>query len=58
MNQEIKLFLSDGVYIDVENELSDTIEFFDGNIDLQEVFKSEIESFKSDYFYCENCKNL
>jgi len=50
--------LSDGVYIDKENELSDTMEFFDGNIDLNEVFKSELEAFKSDYFYCKNCRNL
>ena len=41
-----------------ENELSDTVEFFDGNIDLKEVFESELEAFKSDYFYCEKCKNL
>ena len=41
-----------------KNELSDTVEFFDGNIDLKEVFESELEAFKSDYFYCEKCKNL
>ncbi len=58
VDQDVKLVLSDGVYIDKENELSDTMEFFDGNIDLNEVFKSELEAFKSDYFYCENCRNL
>ena len=32
------------------------LNFFDGNIDLKEVFESELEAFKSDYFYCENVK--
>ena len=58
VDQNVELNLSDGVYKDRENELSDTVEFFDGNIDLIEVFESEIEAFKSDYFYCEKCKNL
>ncbi|MBE8584556.1 hypothetical protein YZ70_03405 [Campylobacter concisus] len=58
IDQDVELNLSDGVYKDRENELSDTVEFFDGNIDLKEVFESEIEAFKSDYFYCEKCKNL
>ena len=58
IDQDVELNLSDGVYKDRENELSDTVEFFDGNIDLKEVFESELEAFKSDYFYCEKCKNL
>lgn len=56
LNYQVKLNLSDGIYEDQENELSDTIEFLDGKIDLAYVLESEIESFKSDYFYCENCK--
>lgn len=55
---EVDLNLSDGVYKDKENELSDTIEFFDGQIDLDEVLNSEIEAYKSDYFYCDECKIL
>ena len=58
VDQNVELNLSDGVYKDNENELSDTMEFYDGNIDLIEVFESEIGAFKSDYFYCEKCKNL
>ena len=50
VDQNVELNLSDGVYKDNENELSDTMEFYDGNIDLIEVFESEIEAFKSDYF--------
>ena len=30
----------------------------DINLKLEEVLTSEIEAFKSDYFYCEKCKNL
>ena len=58
IDQDVELNLSDGIYKDIENELSDTMEFFDGNINLKEVFESELEAFKSDYFYCEKCKNL
>ena len=58
IDQDVELNLSDGIYKDSENELSDTMEFFDGNIDLKEVLESELEAFKSDYFYCEKCKNL
>ena len=31
IDQDVELNLSDGVYKDRENELSDTVEFFDGN---------------------------
>ena len=58
IDQDVELNLSDGIYKDSENELSDTMEFFDGNIYLKEVLESELEAFKSDYFYCEKCKNL
>ena len=58
IDQDVELNLSDGIYKDIENELSETMEFFDGNINLKEVFESELEAFKSDYFYCEKCKNL
>lgn len=58
INQDVDLLLSDGIYKDADNEFSDVIEFFDGEMDLDEVFVSEVEAYKSDYFYCENCKNL
>ena len=58
IDQDVELNLSDGIYKDSENKLSDTMEFFAGNIDLKEVLESELEAFKSDYFYCEKCKNL
>lgn len=56
VDENIVIDLSDGVYKDIENELSDTMEFFDSEIDLIEVLKSELSLFLSDYFYCKNCK--
>lgn len=55
MDSELNLILSDGYYKNSANTL-DAIEFFGGEIDLDEIMNSEIESFKSDYFYCKNCK--
>lgn len=58
VNENIKLLVSEGIYKDSEENLEDVIEFFGDFIDLEEIFISEIEAYKSDYFYCENCKNL
>lgn len=56
MDYDLNLILSDGFYKDKEGKLDDVIEFFDGNVDLDEIITSEIESYKSDCFYCEKCK--
>lgn len=58
LDEDVNLMLSDGIYKDKEENLDDAVEFFDGFINLEEVLTSEIEAFKSDYFYCEKCKNL
>ena len=58
LNEDVNLILSDGIYKDKEENLDDAVEFFDGFVNLEEVLTSEIEAFKSDYFYCEKCKNL
>lgn len=57
IDEDIKLFLSDGVFKDEEHKLSDTMEFYGGQIDLIELGISELESFLSGYFYCEECEN-
>lgn len=57
IDENLKLFLSDGIFKDKDNKLSDTLEFFDGQIDLLELSISELESYLSDYFYCQECKN-
>ena len=58
INESVELILSDGIYKDSEDCLDDAIEFFDGFINLDDVLVSEIEAYKSNYFYCKNCENL
>lgn len=57
IDEALKLFLSDGIFKDKENKLSDTLEFFNAEIDLDELVRLELENYLSDYFYCENCEN-
>ena len=47
-----------GIYKDKDDELSNTIEFYNGQIDTDEILISELEAYKSDYFYCDKCKIL
>lgn len=56
LDENFDLLISDGIYKDSEENLEDVIEFFDGVVDLEEILISEVGAFKSDYFYCENCK--
>lgn len=55
IDENLEIFASDGLFKDKQNELSNTIEFFDSQIDLMEVAVSEFEAYLSDYFYCKNC---
>lgn len=57
INENVKLLISDGIFKDEEGRLSDVVEFFDGQIDLIELGVSELESYLSDYFYCDDCKD-
>lgn len=59
LKEDVRLLLSDGV-CDVKDSESfyDIVECFDGEVDLNDVLVSELEAYKSDYFYCEKCKNL
>lgn len=52
----VNICISDGIYQDKDEELSDTIEFYDGYIDLLYILHSEVESYLSDYFYCNQCE--
>lgn len=54
LNEEINLIFSDGICENSSNSL-DLIEFLDGEIDLEFVLHSEIEAYKSAYFYCDLC---
>ena len=56
VDENIELFISDGIYEDENNIELDVIESLDGTADLDELLISEIELIKSDYHSCENCK--
>ena len=57
VNESVNLLLSEGVFNDEGHENMDVMEFFGAEIDVDEILRSETEAFKSDYFYCEECKN-
>ncbi len=54
VNETSKLLVSDGVY---DGDDMDVIESFDSFLDFDKVARSELESIRSDYHYCKNCKN-
>jgi len=59
VDEEIEFFISDGVYEDEQNSIDlDIVESFDSTADLDELLNSEIELIKSDYYSCEECKNI
>lgn len=58
LDENIELWLNDGIFKDSQNELSDTIEFFDSQIDLIALAISEFEAHLSDYFYCDSCSKI
>ena len=57
VSESVNLLLSEGVFNDERHESLDVMEFFGAEVDLDEILRSETEAFKSDYFYCEECKN-
>ena len=56
IDEYIKVLASDGIFKDEEGKMSDVVEFFDGQIDLIELGVSELESYLSGYFYCDDCE--
>lgn len=58
IDEKLNLLASNGIFKDEEGKMSDVVEFFDGQIDLIELGISELESYLSDYFYCESCKEI
>ncbi len=53
MDENIEVYASDGIY---EGDFLDVIEFFDNSVDFDSILLNEIESYKSDYLYCDKCK--
>ena len=58
VDENIEFYLSDGLYESSDNIELDVIESFNSTVDLKELLNSEIELIKSDYYSCENCKNI
>jgi uncharacterized metal-binding protein YceD (DUF177 family) len=60
LDENVKLKITDRAYKNSnssEDEQDyDIIEFLDGEIDLDEIIQSEINSIKLDYHKCSNCK--
>ncbi|MDD2790736.1 MAG: hypothetical protein PHU40_08760 [Sulfurimonas sp.] len=57
VDENIELFISDGLFNGDERIELDVVESFDGYADIDEILHSELELIKSDYYSCENCQN-
>ena len=57
INEEIKFFISDGIFEDDNSIELDVVESFDGTVDMEELLNSEIELIRSDYHSCDSCKS-
>ena len=55
VDEQLKFFISDGIYEDDNSIDLDVVESFESSLDLDELLLSEIELVKSDYHSCENC---
>ncbi|MEW5833205.1 MAG: YceD family protein [Campylobacterota bacterium] len=55
LNEEVSFYLSDGIYKGNEEEF-DVVEIDTATIDMDELFRSEIELIRSDYYCCSNCE--
>ena len=56
VDEDIEVFISDGVYAKHEDSLLEVVESFDSTVEIEDLMNSEIELIKSDYNSCENCK--
>lgn len=55
IDEDVELYISDGIYTKNQDLFLDVVESFDSMIDLQEIMDSEIELILSDYKSCGNC---
>ncbi len=58
LDEGVEFFISDGIYKSNQDEFLDVVEIFNSFVDLDEILNSELESIKSDYHICQNCKNV
>jgi hypothetical protein len=57
LNEEINLLISDGIFSEDDEVEEIVIEIDEHIIDFEEIFQSELESLKSEYYVCDSCKN-
>lgn len=55
INEEIALLLSDGL-VSQPDEAFDVVECYNGMVAIDDLYNSEVELIKSDYFHCSKCK--
>lgn len=55
LNEDLNLLISNGIFKGIEDDFL-VIEV-DEIIDFDEIIKSEINSMRSDYYLCSDCKN-
>ncbi len=58
VDEDVEFFISDGVYKDEDSNISEVVESFDSQANLDELLISEIELIKSDYHSCKECSAL
>ena len=56
VDEDLEFYISDGVFVDEQNSMIDVVETQNGELDVDELLKSEIELIKSDYHCCEFCE--
>jgi hypothetical protein len=55
LKDDIDIIASKGIYKD-DGELLNLVEFLDDYVNFDTILKSELESYRCEYLYCENCK--
>ncbi len=55
IDESLKLYVSDGVFLDKESKNLDVIEALDGTFNIDLFIRSEVELLKNDYNFCQEC---
>jgi len=56
VNEDLKFYISDGIFKDDEHSNIDVVEAFESELCLDDILTSEIELIKNDYHCCEDCE--
>lgn len=55
VNEDVEVLTTDKMAKPSEDDLENIVEFLDGIVDFEAILVSELEAYKSDYFYCKKC---